>query len=141
MGEPRTAWERFEHGADIGIRGFGRTKAEAFEQAANALVAVIGEAQPASEPPLLITLEAPDDTLLLVDFLNELLFEMTTRGWLFHRVHVTLDGHRLHASAHGGPVRFTPETAGVEVKGATYTASAVSQRADGSWLAQCVVDV
>jgi len=31
-------WEHFEHGADIGVRGFGPTLAAAFEQAA--LVAV-----------------------------------------------------------------------------------------------------
>jgi SHS2 domain-containing protein len=28
-----------------------------------------------------------------------------------------------------------------EVKGATYTALQVSRRADGQWLAQCVIDV
>ena len=30
-------WEHFPHDADIGIRGFGATPAEAFEQAAVAL--------------------------------------------------------------------------------------------------------
>jgi len=34
-------WEHFGHGADIGVRGIGRTMAEAFEQAAIALTAVI----------------------------------------------------------------------------------------------------
>jgi len=28
------SWEHYEHGADLGVRGFGATKAEAFEQAA-----------------------------------------------------------------------------------------------------------
>ena len=38
---PKTHWEHFIHGADIGIRGIGRTKAEAFEQAALAMPAVM----------------------------------------------------------------------------------------------------
>ena len=36
-------WEHFEDGADIGVRGFGASKAGAFEQAALALMAVITE--------------------------------------------------------------------------------------------------
>ena len=34
-------WEHFTHGSDIGVRGVGTTKEEAFEQAAITLVAVI----------------------------------------------------------------------------------------------------
>ncbi len=36
-------WEHFPHGADIGVRGFGATREQAFEQAAVALSAVITE--------------------------------------------------------------------------------------------------
>ena len=36
-------WEHFEHEADMGIRGVGQTKEQAFEQAAMALTAVITE--------------------------------------------------------------------------------------------------
>ncbi len=41
MGQPR--WEHFRHDADIGVRGIGNSMAEAFEQAACALSAVITE--------------------------------------------------------------------------------------------------
>jgi SHS2 domain-containing protein len=34
-------WQHFPHDADIGVRGIGRSKAEAFEQAALAMTAVI----------------------------------------------------------------------------------------------------
>jgi SHS2 domain-containing protein len=34
-------WEHFEHKADIGVRGFGNKPAEAFEQAALAMSAII----------------------------------------------------------------------------------------------------
>ena len=38
-----TAWELFDHGADIGVRGIGPSLAAAFEQAALAMVAVAVE--------------------------------------------------------------------------------------------------
>ena len=47
MSRPR--WEHFPHDADVGVRGFGVTAAEAFEQAALALTAVVthaGQAAP-----------------------------------------------------------------------------------------------
>ena len=34
-------WEHFPHAADVGVRGFGKTAAAAFEQAALALTAVV----------------------------------------------------------------------------------------------------
>ena len=40
-----TRWEHFPHGADIGIRGIGRSKNEAFEQAALAMTQVITDAK------------------------------------------------------------------------------------------------
>jgi len=135
-------WEHFPHGADIGVRGIGSTEREAFEQAALALTAVV--ADPAGVTPLeavAIRCEAPDDELLLADWLNAIVYEMATRGALFGRFAVKLDRHRLEATAWGEPVDRARHRPAVEVKGATYTALAVEQRADGAWIAQCVVDV
>jgi SHS2 domain-containing protein len=142
VGGRRTGFEHFPHGADVGVRGYGRTKAEAFEQAALALVRVIADAGgvPARER-VEVMCEAPDDELLLVDWLNALVFEMVMRRMVFSRFKVELDGPRLRGEAWGGPAALTPESAGVEVKGATYTALRVGQEADGTWIAQCVVDV
>ena len=39
MAIPR--WEHLEHGADIGVRGYGRSLAEAFAQAALSLSAIV----------------------------------------------------------------------------------------------------
>ena len=135
------AWEHFDHGADIGVRGWGRTRAEAFEQAALALTAVV--ADPASltpVTPVAIRCEAPDDELLLVDWLNALIYEMATRRLLFGRYRVAIDGQVLTATAWSEPVEQARHRPAVEVKGATYTALLVAPR-DGGWVAQCVVDV
>jgi SHS2 domain-containing protein len=136
------AWEHFEHGADIGVRGIGVTRAEAFAEAALALTAVITDpVSVRTEIAIDIRCAAPDDELLLADWLNALTYEMATRAMLFGRFAVTLDDHRLEGTAWGEPVERARHHPAVEVKGATYTALAVAQRADGNWIAQCVVDV
>jgi len=136
------SWEHFPHQADIGVRGFGATLGQAFEQAAMALTAVITD--PASVAPremIRLSCEAPDAELLLVDWLNTLIYEMATRNMLFSRFEVQLDGNRLTAQAWGEALEVACHHPAVEVKGATYTALKVAQQQDGSWLAQCIVDV
>ncbi|HEX2530107.1 MAG TPA: archease [Burkholderiaceae bacterium] len=135
-------WEHFPHGADIGIRGFGVSKAQAFEQAALALTAVM--TMPQSVQPefsAAIHCEAADDEFLFLDWINALVFEMATRNMLFGCFHVNLDETGLNAVIRGEPVDTTRHHPAVEVKGATFTELAVRQTPDGNWLAQCVVDV
>jgi SHS2 domain-containing protein len=90
--------------------------------------------------PVDVQCSAPDDELLLVDWLNALIFEMATRKLLFARFEVDIADHRLTARAWGEPVTNQQHQPAVEVKGATYTSLRVAQQ-DGAWLAQCVVDV
>jgi tRNA nucleotidyltransferase (CCA-adding enzyme) len=135
-------WEHFEHRADMGVRGVGATLAEAFAQAALALTAVVTEpsrVEPAHR--IEVTVEQSDPELLLVDFLNALIFEMATRRMLFSRFELTIDEGRLVAAAWGEAVDRARHQPAVEVKGATYTELRVSREADGTWLAECVVDV
>jgi len=135
-------WQHFEHGADIGVRGNGASKAQAFEQAAMALTAVITDpSQVALRQSVDIACEAADDETLLVAWLNALVYEMAVRRMLFGRFEVRIDGHRLQASAIGELVAPQRHRPAVEVKGATYTALRVGQAANGQWVAQTVVDV
>jgi SHS2 domain-containing protein len=140
-------WEHFEHGADIGVRGYGASQAAAFEQAALALTAVVTD--PRSVVPrerVAIACEAADDELLLVGWLNALIFEMAVRRMLFARFDVAIldvaaTGRRLDATAQGEPVSVSRHRPAVEVKGATFTALRVGRNEDGQWVAQTVVDV
>ena len=135
-------WEHFAHGADIGVRGFGANKAEAFERGALALTAVITDLTQVQAAEVIdIYCEAPDDELLFADWLNALVYEMSTRNMLFSRFEVHLEGHKLNGKAWGEKVDVVRHEPAVEVKGATYTALRVSQDEDGNWFAQCVVDV
>lgn len=141
-GEPSPRWEHFPHDADMGIRGIGHSKAEAFEQAALAMTAVTLD--PDKIHPHLkrsFSCEAPDDELLLVDWLNALVCEMDTHKMAFSRFHVLLNNHHMEASAWGEPVDRGRHEPAAEVKGATYTELSVHQLPNGFWMAQCVVDV
>lgn len=137
-----THWEHFSHQADIGVRGLGESVSVAFEQAALALSAVVTDLA-LINPAQTLTVECdnPDRELLLVDWLNAIVYEMATRSMLFCRYEIHLAGPHLIATLHGEPVDVARHQPAVEVKGATYTELKVEQRADGSWLAQCVVDV
>jgi tRNA nucleotidyltransferase (CCA-adding enzyme) len=135
-------WEHFSHQADIGVRGIGASKAEAFEQAALAVTAVLTDLRSVhSRESIEIACEAPDDELLLVDWLNALITESAIRHILWSRFDIQIEGHRLRATAWGEPVEPARHHPAVEVKGATYTELLVRQDPDGTWLAQCVVDV
>ena len=140
--ETLARWEHFRHEADIGVRGLGPSREAAFEQAALALTAVLTD--PAGVRPLArvdIACRAPDDALLLCDWLNALIFEMATRHLLFSRFRVRIADGRLDAAAWGEPLDTERHCPAVEVKGATHAELQVHPLPEGGWLAQCVVDV
>jgi tRNA nucleotidyltransferase (CCA-adding enzyme) len=135
-------WEHFSHQADMGIRGRGVSKEEAFEQAALALTAVITDPRNVEASACIsISREDADDELLFAEWINALVYEMATRKMLFSRFLVAFKGHVLNGEAWGEAVDVAKHQPAVEVKGATYTALQVRQAEGGEWIAQCVVDV
>jgi tRNA nucleotidyltransferase (CCA-adding enzyme) len=135
-------WEHFEHEADIGIRGIAATLEQAFEQAAVAMTAVVTDIDLVSASKVVsIHCEAPDTELLLVSWINELVYEMSVNGLLFNNYEVVIDDGTLSAIAFGEAVDRQKHQPAVEIKGATFTELRVYQQADDSWVAQCVVDV
>lgn len=143
MQQPETVhWEHFQHAADIGVRGVGRTLAEAFEQAALAMTAVIVDPGcVATTESVTIEVSVPDRELLLTEWLNALIYEMATRRMLFARFEVSIEGEVLRGTAWGEEIDVARHSPTVEIKGATYTELSVRQSDDGMWQAQCVVDV
>jgi SHS2 domain-containing protein len=137
-----TRWAHFEHGADIGIRGEAATKEQAFEQAALALTAVLTDpACVKSHEAVQIARTAPDDEMLLLDWLNALVYEMATRKMVFGRYEVHIVNGQLRGTAWGEPVDVGRHQPAVEVKGATCTGLRVARTGNGAWVAECIVDV
>jgi len=136
-----TRWEHFPHDADVGVRGFGATPAVAFEQAAQALTAVVTHTEVEPKVRVEVSCEAPDLELLFVEWLNAIIYEMAVRGMLFSRFAVQIDGTRLQGTLWGEPVDVGRHAPACESKGATYTALKVAPDANGVWSAACIVDV
>ena len=135
-------WEHFPHDADIGVRGFGATPEEAFAQAALAMMAAILDPSTVRlEQTIDIVLEAPRLDLLLVDWLNALIYEMAERRMVFGAFDVKIEDHHLKGRALGEAVSRARHAPAVEAKGATYTELACVEDRPGLWRAQCVIDV
>jgi tRNA nucleotidyltransferase (CCA-adding enzyme) len=134
-------WEHFPHDADVGVRGYGATPAEAFEQAAYALKAVITDAEVEPRTKIDVTCSAPDLELLFVEWLNAVIYEMSARRMLFGRFAVRIEGTQLSGSLWGEAADQKRHAPACEPKGATYTALSIARQPDGSWTAACIVDV
>jgi SHS2 domain-containing protein len=139
---PGTArWEHYPHDADVGVCGYGATAAEAFEQAACALTAVVTHSKVQPNSRVEVRCEAPDLELLFVEWLNAVVYEMAVRRMLFGRFNVAIENGRLDGTLWGEPVDVARHAPACEPKGATYTTLRVTADANGIWSAACVVDV
>ena len=135
-------WEHLEHGADIGVRGYGESLEQAFSQAARAMSSVITSLDRIdTRDSVEIECSAAEPDLLLLDWLNEIIYLMATRHMLFGRFEVRISGHHLRARLFGEALDRGRHQPAVEIKGATFTELKVYQAPHGEWVAQCVIDV
>jgi SHS2 domain-containing protein len=149
--------EFLEHTADIGIRAWGATREEAFQEAGWGLAELLGIAGPANggttgggvpetrapqSPGRRVEIHLPDgdDGGLLVDFLNELLAIHETEGVAFAAIDVHAVGPQgLRATLEVIPADQQRETTGV--KAATYHQLLVRERSDGEVEVHAFLDV
>src|SRR5438105_4172559 len=134
-------FETLAQAADIGIRSWGESPAEAFEQAALGLgdLMGIGVATPDDHHTIMTT--APDLEALLVEFLNELILLHESEGLGIGDVRVELfdDAEpRLEAEVGVAPLPDVPE--GVGIRSATYRRLAVAPHPDGRTEARVYLD-
>jgi SHS2 domain-containing protein len=114
-------YELIEHTADVGVKAYGKTLAEAFEHAAKGMFDIITDKStidPVGQYD--IRLEAPDHEQLLVDWLSELLFLNGAYDLVFGKFQVTITGNRLFASIFGEKYDTKKHRMGVEIKAVTY---------------------
>ncbi|UCE14223.1 MAG: archease [Candidatus Heimdallarchaeota archaeon] len=134
-------FEYFEHQADVGIRGIGKTLAEAFEQAALAMFDIMVETKEVSTEELqIVEVEGNDLNDLLIAWLSELLFLKDVEGKMFSRFEITsIDKKNLVAKVYGEFIKPSHKLK-LEVKAATWTQLVIEKNND-LWIAQCLVDV
>jgi tRNA nucleotidyltransferase (CCA-adding enzyme) len=79
--------------------------------------------------------------VLFVEWLNAIIYEMAVRNMIFGAFKVTIEDSHLRGTIWGEPVDQKKHAPACEPKGATYTALRVAQGEDGTFLAECVIDV
>lgn len=139
--DAQVGWSQFSHGSDIGLESHGPTLASVFEQVALALTAAITEKTITPRTRVEVACRGSDKELLLVDWLNAIIYHISTERMLFGRFKVRFDDNGLTATLWGEPIDRERHQPACEPKAATYTELLVAQKPDGSWTARCVVDV
>jgi SHS2 domain-containing protein len=114
----------------------------AFAQAATAMMAVMTDVEAIrGSQSVEFACQESDTELLLLAWLNAVLYEMDTRRMLFGRFEVRIVGDQLAAKAWGEPIDSKRHEFLVEVKAATAAELKVGKDGHGKWFAQCIVDV
>ena len=134
-------WQHFPHGADVGVRGIGRSLAEAFAEAARAMTAASVDLDTVElGRSVEIVCSGTDAEDLLYAWLNAVIYEMAIRRMVFGRFDVAIEGGTVRAVAWGETLLPERHQPAVEIKGATFTGLNVRREGD-DWIAECVVDV
>ncbi|MCK4902452.1 MAG: archease [Thermoplasmatales archaeon] len=116
-------YELIDHTADVGVKAYGRTLSEAFENAAKAMFDIITDtSEIESVGQYNIELEAPDLEQLLVDWLSELLFLNSAKNLVFGFFKMDLDekNKKLTAKVFGEKFDLSKHKIGSEIKAVTY---------------------
>ncbi len=145
------AFEHFEHRADIGVRGIGKTIEEAFGECAKGMYEIMADVN-SIEPKKahVFTVTASDKQALLVAFLNELLFIKDKKKMIYSKIRVniytilddskTSETWELKATVFGEKIDQKKHKIKVDAKAATYSELKVETQGD-NWIAQCIIDV
>lgn len=139
--------ETLEHTADMGLRGWGGSPAEAFEETALAMFDLMVDRRDASaEIDYRLSIGGRDLTDLLIEFLNELLSLADIEESAFVSVRIErLEGAGtewdLDAVIGGISRDRCRKRLLTEVKAATWYGASVERDKEGRWVAGCVVDL
>ena len=115
-------YEQFSHTADVGVRVFGKTLKELFENAAFAMFDILADLEGLKgEIVQDFELTAPNHEELLISWLDELLYNFYTKSVIFYKFEVKeLSGDILRAKAFGRLVSKNRNRLKTEIKAATY---------------------
>lgn len=135
-------WEHFEVEADVGVRGWGDSRATAVAQATLGVFALLvepGEVEPREVREVRAQADGPET--LLVAWIDECLYVHDIEGFVVREVEMTVCTDTLaHGLLRGEPLDPARHRLGTVVKGATYHTVALGVR-DGVHEARIIVDV
>jgi protein archease len=137
----RGSYELIDHTADVGIRVMAASLDALFETAALALTELMTDTATV-EPRLERTMDLKEESidLLLVCWLQEILYLMDTEGLVFSVFEVRIEGATLQATLRGEPFNPGVHPRKSDVKAVTYHHLEVATHGDG-WEARVIVDI
>jgi SHS2 domain-containing protein len=135
-------FEVIDHTADIGIMAYGADLKQAFANTARGLFSLITELDTvAVKKQHNIQITAPDREVLLVNWLNELIYLFEAKEMLFNRFDISsLTDTKLTATGHGEKIDLAKHTLKIQVKAITYHMLKIEQNECG-WKARVIFDV
>jgi SHS2 domain-containing protein len=115
-------FELIEHTADIGLKAYGETLAEAFANAAEGMFSLVVELDNVGEKESRrVEVQADDIEGLLFEWLNSLLYYFDVDMLLFSRLDIIeFEDNRLTAACYGEPYDSSRHRLRMGVKSATY---------------------
>lgn len=116
-------YDLIDHTADIGIKAYGKTLSEAFENAAKGMFDIITDnSEVESTGQYNIELSAFDLEQLLVDFLSELLYLHSANNLVFGFFKIDVDEFKnsLKGTFYGEKFNLANHKIGAEIKAVTY---------------------
>ena len=135
-------WEHFDVEADVGVRGWGATREDAFAQATLGVFALLvapDEVQALERREVRAQADTPEE--LLVAWIDECLYVHEIEGFVARSVEMTVCTDTLaHGVLHGEPLDPERHRPGTVVKGATHHQVTVGVR-DGTHETRIIVDV
>ena len=136
-----SGYELIDHTADVGIRAWGESLAEVFAQAALGMFSFISDLESVQERESReVVVEGADREVLLVAWLNELVYLFGVEGLLFRRFDVLeMEDTRIRARCHGERLDQARHSVTAEVKSATYHMLEVKR--NDLWHARVILDI
>jgi SHS2 domain-containing protein len=126
-------YEQFPHTADIGVKVYGSSLKELFENAAFAMFDIIADLEGLkSSVEQAVEIEGKNYEELLVAWLDELLYNFYTKGIIYFRFEIEdLKTDSLKAKVYGRPVGDNRNRLNTEIKAATYHDLKIKNTAKG----------
>jgi SHS2 domain-containing protein len=135
-------YEQTDHTADLGLKIFGNSLLDLFENAAYALCDIltdISKVSPVTKQTFYFQRDTTEE--LLVEWMGDLLYIFETEGLLFSRFNIRLSNkNSLSAEAEGEFFNSAIHTIKNEVKAVTYHKLKIEEK-NGLWQAEVVLDI
>jgi SHS2 domain-containing protein len=136
-------FQTIDHTADIGIRAFGQDLPEVFSNAAKGMFSLITDPRKVRSSIMTrIEVSSGDQSGLLVEWLNELLYRFDAEQLLFKKFNITgLSNTELKADCWGEKVDQTRHYLKRGIKAATYHELKIEQTPNGQYTVTVILDI